>query len=250
MHDLRAIQDALLLRGSARFADLEAYRRFIDEIVSRKNARNEKRISAERRVLKPLPATRTCDYEETTGLVTSSGGFTLRKVFYTVPSRLVGHRLRVKLYDDRLDLLIGTTWLLTLRRGRPGPNGKHGHVVDYRHVIHALRRKPMALLNLVYRDELFPREAYRLTFERLREISEKLACKTLVELLSLAHERVCEAELAVILTELLETNQLPDVAALRARFAPDLARLPQVRVELVALNLYETLCESTVGEAA
>jgi hypothetical protein len=249
-HLKRAIQDALLLRGSARFADLEAYRRFIDEIVSRKNARNEKRISAERRVLKPLPANRTCDYEETTGLVTSSGGFTLRKVFYTVPSRLVGHRLRVKLYDDRLDLLIGTTWLLTLRRGRPGPNGKHGHVVDYRHVIHALRRKPMALLNLVYRDELFPREAYRLTFERLREISEKLACKTLVELLSLAHERVCEAELAVILTELLETNQLPDVAALRARFAPDLARLPQVRVELVALNLYETLCESTVGEAA
>ena len=35
--------------------------------------------------------------------VTSSGGFTLRKVFYTVPSRLIGHQLRVRLYDDRLD---------------------------------------------------------------------------------------------------------------------------------------------------
>jgi hypothetical protein len=34
-----------------------------------------------------------------------------------------------------------------LRRGRPHSNGKHGHVIDYRHVIHALRRKPMALLN-------------------------------------------------------------------------------------------------------
>jgi hypothetical protein len=31
------------------------------------------------------------------------------------------------------------------------------HVVDYRHVIHALRKKPMALNNLVYRDQLFPR---------------------------------------------------------------------------------------------
>ncbi len=249
-HLKRAIGDALLLRGSSHFADLGAYRRFIDEIVSRKNARNEKRITAERRVLQLLPANRTCDYEDTTAVVTSSGGFTLKKVFYTVPSRLVGHRLRVKLYDDRLDLLIGTTSLLTLRRGRPGPDGKHGHVVDYRHVIHALRRKPMALLNLVYRDELFPREAYRLTFERLRECSEKFACKTLVELLSLAHDRACEAELAGILTELLDTDRLPDLAVLQARFAPDPGRLPQVHVELVPLSRYESLCESTCGEAA
>ena len=86
-----------------------------------------------------------------------------------MPSRLIGHRLRVRLYDDRLDLFIGGTPLMTLARGRPARNGKHGHVVDYRHVIHALRRKPMALLNLVYRDQLFPREAYRLTFDRLLE---------------------------------------------------------------------------------
>ena len=94
-------------------------------------------------------------------LVTSTGGFILRKVFYTVPSRLIGHRLRVRLYDDRLDCFLGATQLMTLRRGRPPHgSGKHGHVVDYRHVIHALRRKPMALLNLVYRDQLFPRRAY------------------------------------------------------------------------------------------
>ena len=35
------------------------------------------------------------------------------------------------------------------------PNGKRGHVIDYRHVIQALCRKPMALRNLVYRDQLF-----------------------------------------------------------------------------------------------
>ena len=44
------------------------------------------------------PVRRTSDYEEVTVRVTSSGGFTLRKVFYTVPSRLIGHRLRVRLY--------------------------------------------------------------------------------------------------------------------------------------------------------
>ena len=59
--------------------------------------------------------------------------------------------------------------LMTLARGRAAANGKHAHVVDYRHVIHALRRKPMALLNLVYRDQLFPRDAYRQTFDRLLE---------------------------------------------------------------------------------
>jgi transposase InsO family protein len=249
-HLKRAIRDALLLRGSANFVDLDSYRRFIDEILSRKNARNERRISAERAQLQPLPAHRTCDYEDTSAVVTSSGGFTLRRVFYTVPSRLVGHRLRVKLYDDRLELLIGATALLTLSRGRPGPNGKHGHVVDYRHVIHALRRKPMALLNLVYRDQLFPREAYRLTFERLRTVSDQVACKTLVELLSLAHDRACEAELAGILTDHLQADRLPDLAALRVRFAPDPARLPEVCVDLVPLSLYETLTEHHMGEAA
>jgi hypothetical protein len=55
-------------------------------------------------MLQPLPGQRTIDYEETIVTVTSSGGFTLRKVFYTVPSRLIGHRLRVRLYDDRFDL--------------------------------------------------------------------------------------------------------------------------------------------------
>lgn len=145
-HLKNAIRDALLLRASADFTDLVAYRRFVDEIVSRQNARNRKRIEAERPFLQALPELRTSDYEETLVYVTSTGGFTLRKVFYTVPSRLVGHRLRVRLYDDRLELFLGGTALMTLRRGRPGANGKHGHVIDYRHVIHALRRKPMALL--------------------------------------------------------------------------------------------------------
>lgn len=45
--------------------------------------------------------------------VTSSGGFTLRKVFYTVPSRLIGHQLPVRLYDDRLDVFVGGTHLVT-----------------------------------------------------------------------------------------------------------------------------------------
>ena len=155
-HLKRVIEDALLLRGSRDFDTLEVYRRFVDEIVRRRNARNRKRLDLERAALQALPAHRTTDYEETIVTVTSTSGFILKKVFYSVPSRLIGHRLRVRLYDDRLECFLGATPLMILRRGRPHPNGKHGHVVDYRHVIHALRRKPMALLNLVLSRAALP----------------------------------------------------------------------------------------------
>src|SRR3546814_878419 len=98
--------------------DLAGYRRFLDELVSRRNARLAKRIEIERTALRSLPDRRSADYEEIGVRVTASGGFTLRKVFYTVPSRLIGHRLRVRLFDDRLDVFIGGTPLLTLRRDR------------------------------------------------------------------------------------------------------------------------------------
>ncbi|MGF7155694.1 hypothetical protein GGR40_003483 [Novosphingobium gossypii] len=66
-------------------------------------------------------------HQETIVTVTSSRRFTLRKVFYTVPARLIGYRLRVSLYDDRLDLFTGGTLLITLRRGRSVNNGAPGH---------------------------------------------------------------------------------------------------------------------------
>ena len=236
------------MRGSRDFEDLVAYRRFIDEIVSRINARNLRRIEVERALLQPLPKRRTADFEEVPVTVTSSGGFTLRKVFYSVPSRLIGHRLRVRLYDDRLELLIGATPLMTLTRGRAQRNGKRGHVVDYRHVIHALRRKPMALLNLVYRDQLFPRQAYRRTFDALLEqLSERQACRIMVELLALAHERGCEAQLAQRLASDLDAGILPDRDALRRHFSPDPQRLPQVVVKLGSLSAYDALLNTPRG---
>lgn len=249
-HFKRAMRDALLLRGSRDFESLPVYRGFIDELVSRRNVRNRGPIDVERDMLLVLPRQRTQDFEETLVRVTSSGGFTLRKVFYTVPSRLIGHQLRVRLYDDRLELFIGATALMTLPRGKAPANGKRGHVVDYRHVIHALRRKPMALLNLVYRDQLFPRDAYRRTFEvLLTELGDRAACRRMVELLSLAHDRGCEAELAAELEALLEDGQLPDMAALRQRFGPDPAALPHIHVPLGSLADYEALLVQPIAVA-
>lgn len=252
-HLKAAIRDALLMRGSADFADLAAYRAFIDEILGRRNAAQGKRIAAERAHLQALPARRTTDFEEVIVTVSSAGGFTLRKVFYTVPSRLIGHRLRVRLFDDRLEVFMGGTLQMTLPRGRSRPDGRHDQVVSYHHVIHSLRRKPMALLNLVYRDKLFPRPAYRRAFEALvAHLPEKLACKVTVELLALAHDRGCERELAEALDGVLEAGQLPDPVALRRMFGPDPADLPTVSVLEVSLESYDALVATAtrMGETA
>jgi hypothetical protein len=80
-HLKRALEDALLLRGSRDFDTLDAYRRFVDEIVGRRNARNRKRLEIERTALRPLPARRTTDYEETIVTITATSGFILKKVF-------------------------------------------------------------------------------------------------------------------------------------------------------------------------
>ncbi len=241
-HLKKTLEDALLLRGSRDFDDLDAYRRFVDEIVGRRNANNRKRIELERPTLTGLPKRRTADYEEKIVTVTSSGGFILRRVFYTAPSRLIGHRLRVHLYDDRLECFLGATAMMTLRRGRPVSESKGGHVVDYRHVIHALRKKPMALNNLVYRDQLFPRPAYARAFEALHQsVGDKRACKLTVELLALAHDRGCETELAGLIDAELDAGRLPDLAMMHERFGPNPASVPVIKVEFVPLSSYDEL---------
>jgi hypothetical protein len=252
-HLKRAMEDALLLRGSRDFASVDAWRHFVDELVGRRNARNRKRIDAERAVLRPLPDTRVEDGEETMVTVTSSGGFMLRRVFYTVPSRLIGHRLRVRLHDDRLEVCLGGTHLMTLPRGRGYGDKRRAHVVDYRHVIHALRVKPGALPGLVYRDQLFPRDAYRRLYDAAMDaLPERAACKLVVGALAIAHERCCEADLATLIDASLDAGRLPDLATIRARFQPDPEALPQVTVTMAPLSAYDVLTDATsvAGAAA
>ncbi|WP_141263428.1 hypothetical protein [Bradyrhizobium arachidis] len=112
----------------------------------------------------------------------------------------------MRIFDD-LECFLGVTPVGTLRRGRPVSENHGGLVVDYRHVIRALRRKPMALVNLVYRDQLFPRAAYKRLFETLREHGDdRRACKVTVELLPLAHERACEVKLAEAIATALDAG--------------------------------------------
>ena len=134
----------------------------------------------------------------------------------------------------------GTGW--TLPRGRTSKTGTHIHVVNYRHVIHSLKKKPMALMNLVYRNALFPREAYRRYFEAaLERLSERAACRLAVALLALAHEGNCEAGLAAALDRDLKAGRLPAIDDLEARFAPDPGKMPRIDVARHRLAGYGAL---------
>ena len=90
-----------------------------------------------------------------------------------------------------------------------------------------------------------------LAFEALlASTGEKPACRTMVGLLALAHDRACEAELADAITAELDAGRLPDLARLRERFAPDAASIPEVVVEMASLSIYDELATVTVVASA
>jgi hypothetical protein len=109
----------------------------------------------------------------------------------------------------------------------------------------------MALLGLIYRDSLFPRPAYARAFEAMRAaLPDRMACRLTLEMLALAHERACEAELAKLLEADLDAGRLPDMASLRARFVTDATALPIVTIHHPPLSAYEGLAVANRGDAA
>ena len=161
-----AVDQALLLRGHREFADRAAYETLVRDVVMRRNRRHAAAFRIEREQLQDLPVRRTTDFVEEEARVTRCGTFTVRGILYSAPSRLIGHRLKVRLYTERLDCYLCGALVLTRTRGVRLPNGR-GRMLDYRHFIEALKRKPQAFRGLAFRDALFPREAYRQTWERL-----------------------------------------------------------------------------------
>jgi hypothetical protein len=241
-HVKKRIAQALLLRGSASFDDLDGYRAFVADVVSQHNRRHAAMIDAERAVLKSLPTQPAMTWEEMTVRVTSASGFMCRHVFYTVPSRLVGHRLRLRIHDDRIEAYLGGSFLLSLRRGRRPKGTGAVHVVDYHHVIAALRAKPGALANLAYRDALWPRSAYRRAWDALTADGPvRDAARTMVGLLALAHDRGVEADLAAAIDAGLDAGELPDLATMLRRFTPKATAAPEVLVVLPPLAAYDRL---------
>jgi hypothetical protein len=240
-----AVEQALLLRGHRDFTDRQAYENFVREVVMRRNRCNAAAFRIEREQLRNLPTRRSTDFVEEEARVTRCGTFTVRAILYSAPSRLIGHRLKVRLYSDRLDCYLSGARVLTLPRGTRVPGTGRGRKLDYRHFIDGLKRKPQAFKGLVFRDALFPREAYRRTWEQLDlKLTQRKACQTIVALLEMAARDGVEGILAQRLEALLLAGELPDVKRLREELAPSKVELPQVTIEIPAASVYDLLLPS------
>ena len=118
-------------------------------------------------------------------------------------------------------------------------------MIDYRHFVDALKRKPQAFKGLVFRDALFPREAYRRTWEQLDlRLSRRQACQTIVALLEMAARDGVESVLAERLDALLTAGELPDPRKLREEFLPRSTVIPLITVMMPASRSYDALLPS------
>jgi hypothetical protein len=220
--------------------------------VRAKNARRRPELQLELKAMRSLPRFRTTDFSLATVTVTRSGTISIRGVLYTVPSRLVGCRLKVHIYDDRLSCWLGTTQVLELpRRHRPRRGDKRVRVVDYRHLAGALIRKPQAFRRSVFRDELFPRPVFRRAWEVLDDrLEPRAACRVYVGLLHLAAMHACEAALADHLESVLARGALPAVETARLAVAPPPTIVPCVVVPPPDPAVYDRLFVRMPAEQA
>jgi hypothetical protein len=216
-HLKERLDQALRLRGSRAFASLDAYRCFVAEVVAAANAPRSAAIAVERAALAALPTFPGVTWNEALGTVSRFSLIAVLGLSYMVPSRLMGHRLVVRIWDDRLAFFAGSQQVYACPRMHGAQRSRQ---VNYRLCIDALLRKPGAFARLIYRDDLHPSPVYAQTWLRLRErVSEHAACRTYVRLLHLAHEHACETALGHRLAEILASDGLPDAEALRAELA-------------------------------
>jgi hypothetical protein len=224
-----------------------SYQQFVDQVIGRRNAHRRDDLQTEIAGMHGLPRQRACDFTETVVTVLRTCGFWLDRVFYSVPSQLIGHRLRVHIHDARIEAYLGSTHVASHPRARPGSK-QRAHVVDYRHVIHALKRKPQALAGSLYRNALFPRGEYRRAWDHLRAaLPQKDACKRMVALLAIAHEEACEAELAGLIAAELDAGRLPEAASLRRHRRPATDLPATATVALTAPEQFDALLRHQEG---
>jgi len=240
-----ALEQALLLRGTREFADMEAYGQFVAETVRRLNARCARAWEVERASLRPLPVRRTVDFEEVDARVSKYGVFTAKGVTYSVPSRLIGHRLKVRLHSAHIEAWLGGVKVFECERLRGSVQDRHPKRIDWRHMMPSLRRKPGAFARWVMRDAMFPRSEYAQAWQRISQrLSEREACRLMVNLLDLADRANVVVELARVLAALGERDELPDIDVLRAQFAPRPTLMPVVEVMLPPAAVYDELLEA------
>ncbi len=243
-HLKNRIKQALLLRDSNDFDSVQEYQSFLDGIVRSINRNNQDKITEEHKYLQSLPLHKTIDYTEEVVGVNTSSTIRVKRALYTVPSRLIGEKLRVHLYHDRLELYLGTSHVFSTKRVY-GQVNKRARNVDYRHVIDSLERKPQAFRLSQLRDDFLPTEDYKRIWNWLDEVMDpRAACKTIVGVLALANRLDCEEKLGYYLLQLKEKNKLPVLHELKQKFNPKEIEIPDVQIQTIAGGDYDVLLPS------
>jgi len=235
----KAVNQSLIIRGSRDFDSIEQYAKFLQKIIDRMNANCHKRFAEELEVLKPLPDLRYDDYETRTCKVGKGGTIRLLHNTYSVHSRLAGETLKVRVYADKLEIWYAQRHIDTLPRLR----GENGHLINYRHIIDSLVRKPGAFENYCYKDDLFPTSLFRIAYDILRDnLTIRQANKEYLKILELAAK---EGESLVNEALRLLINLEQDICFEKIKEFIDSSQKPPeptaVHIERVNINNYDLL---------
>jgi len=187
----RAVDQSLLLRNSRDFPDRHEYERFLRRLFEQLNAGRKGRFWEEQAVLQRLPKHRIDACKTSTTTIGPSSTIRVNHNVYSVDSRLIGERIKVRLFMDHLEIWYGQKRVDLLPRLR----GEGKHKINYRHIIDSLVRKPGAFENYRYRDDLFPTSRFRIAYDDLKKRHSQLqATKQYLNILYLAAK---ESETAV-----------------------------------------------------
>jgi transposase InsO family protein len=231
----RRMEQHLLLRGNRDFTTLNDYDSFIGTIVDRANDSRSSWLAEELAAMRPLTVAQLPRYRELQVRVSSNGTIQVLRNTYSVPPRLRGERLVVRVSDLHLEVYYAGQKQLVIERLR----GERQHRIDYRHVIWSLVKKPWALARYRYRDALFPTPLWEKALEALTaKLPERRAELEYLRVLHLAAATLQhEVEAAVEL--LIGQGQLPlftEVKALVSNRKPEVPLLVPLTVDLAGYD--------------
>jgi hypothetical protein len=235
-----AVDQALRVRGSRDFATRAAYERFLHDLIHKRNQTRTPRFSAEKAALRPLPITPLSPCKELRITVSRFSTISVGGNVYSVPSRLIGTSILVRLHSEVLEGYVGTIRVFEF----PRLIGKHHHHIDYHHIIWSLVRKPGAFAAYRYRDELFPTTTFRLAYDRLRTDGVKRADRDYVRILHLAAS-TSETEVETALQIVLEAGNPPTFLTIRDLVhVPTACQIPAIQAPVLDLSSYDQLIPS------
>lgn len=234
-HLKRRLATHLALRGSKEFGSIAEYAAFVGQVCRNANLLRVDRYAEEVAVMKPLPESRFPDVIEETARVSGFSTVRIRHKPYSVPSRLIGAIVVAQISEG--EVVITHEGEEVARYPRTGtPKGG----IDYRHVVHWLRRKPGAFAGYVHREELFPRTVFRQAYDALVTHEKEAADKQYIELLWLASTRG-ENEVADALGAELRAGRVPCAQTLPMATDPGQDSPPPLRALTPDLSAYDKL---------